>query len=121
MSILFEEGLFFSEERLKTAVESDFSNATDVADYLVVKGIPFREAYQMVGGVVKNCLERGILLKDVELQEWQEIYPGIDQDLYEVLSPKQVVASRLSEGGTGFLRVEEQLRHWRSALGSKKK
>ncbi len=118
MSILLEEGLEFCPERLASAVESDFSNATDVADYLVAKGIPFREAYQMVGGVVKRCIQDGILLRDLNLAQWREVSPSIDADLHEKLVPKQVVASRLSEGGTAFELVKEQLSYWHSRLGA---
>ncbi len=121
MSILFEEGLHFSEERLMGAVESDFSNSTDVADYLVKKGIPFREAYQLVGGLVKECLEKGILLRDLSLQQWQAVSSSIEEDLHEKLAPKMVVASRMSEGGTSFTRVEQQLKHWRIRLGFESK
>ncbi|MCP4973393.1 MAG: argininosuccinate lyase, partial [Prochlorococcus sp.] len=117
MTILIEEGLEFCPKRLASAVESDFSNATDVADYLVAKGVPFREAYQLVGSVVKHCLEQGILLRDLSPQQWQAFHPAIEQDLLKALEPQQVVAARISEGGTGFVRVEEQLIQWRSQLG----
>ena len=117
MSILMEQGLEFCPERLARAVESDFSNATDVADYLVAKGVPFREAYQLVGAVVKRCLEEGILLCDLSLEKWQEFHGAITEDLYEALAPKRVVAARISEGGTGFDRVEKQLHYWRNRLG----
>ncbi len=117
MTILIEEGLEFCPKRLSSAVESDFSNATDVADYLVAKGVPFREAYQLVGSVVKHCLEQGILLRDLSPQQWQAFHPAIEQDLLKALEPQQVVAARISEGGTGFVRVEEQLIQWRSQLG----
>ena len=118
MSILFEEGLEFCPERLSFAVTTDFSNATDVADYLVEKGVPFREAYQKVGRVVKESLQKGILLKDLTIEEWRKIDPSIKEDLYERPAPKQVVASRISEGGTGFVRVQEQLIYWRSRIDS---
>ena len=118
MSILLEEGLEFSVDRLALAVSSDFSNATDVADYLVEKGIPFREAYQVVGGIVRKCLENGILLKDLDLQQWQKFHSSISEDIYEKLMPEEVVRSRLSQGGTGFLRVQEQLSSWRKKLGT---
>ena len=117
MSILMEQGLEFCPERLARAVESDFSNATDVADYLVAKGVPFREAYQLVGAVVKRCLEEGILLTDLSLEKWQGFHAAIAEDLYEALAPKRVVAARISEGGTGFDRVEKQLHYWRNRLG----
>ena len=116
MAILLEEGIRFRPERLEQAVASDFSNATDVADYLVAREVPFREAYQLVGRLVKLCLEEGILLKDLPLNRWQQLHPGFEQDIYEAIAPRQVVAARLSEGGTGFAQVEKQLQRWRPVL-----
>lgn len=116
ISIVFEEGLIFRHERLASAVSSDFSNATDVADYLVAKGIPFREAYQLVGKIVKNSLEEGILLRDIPLTRWKNFHELIEADIYEKLLPRNVVASRLSDGGTAFERVQEQLLVWRKKL-----
>ncbi len=116
MSILLEEGIEFSSERLSEAVLSDFSNATDVADYLVSKNVAFREAYQIVGRVVKLCITKEILLRDLTLQNWKEIHPVIEQDIFEKLTPEKVVASRISEGGTSFDRVREELNKWRDDL-----
>ena len=116
IAILLEEGIRFRPERLEQAVASDFSNATDVADYLVAREVPFREAYQLVGRLVKLCLEEGILLKDLPLNRWQQLHPGFEQDIYEAIAPRQVVAARLSEGGTGFAQVEKQLQRWRPVL-----
>ena len=112
MAILFEEGLEFRTERLNSAVEQDFSNATDVADYLVARGVPFREAYQLVGAVVRRCLDEGCLLRDLTLSAWQELHPAFEADLHDALAPRAVVAARRSEGGTGFDRVDEQLDGW---------
>ena len=112
MAILFEEGLEFRTERLNLAVEQDFSNATDVADYLVARGVPFREAYQLVGAVVRRCLDEGCLLRDLTLSAWQELHPAFEADLHDALAPRAVVAARRSEGGTGFDRVDEQLDGW---------
>jgi argininosuccinate lyase len=111
-----DEGLSFREDRLEAAVASDFSNATDVADYLVARQVPFREAYQIVGSVVKQCLSEGLLLRDLSLDRWQKFHPAIESDLFEALAPRQVVAARTSEGGTGFDRVEEQLSVWSERL-----
>ena len=113
---MFEEGLIFRKERLNDAVSSDFSNATDVADYLVAKDIPFREAYQLVGRIVKISLEDGILLKDIPLERWKDFHEFFEKDIYEKLLPSSVVESRLSAGGTGFERVKEQLFSWRKKL-----
>ena len=115
-AILFEEGLEFRVERLNQAVEEDFSNATDVADYLVGRGVPFREAYQLVGAVVRRCLEQNCLLRDLDLEAWKELHPAFGADLHDALAPRAVVAARRSEGGTGFDRVGEQLQVWSTRL-----
>ncbi len=112
ITIFLEEGLIFCAERLSETVSSDFSNATDVADYLVSKGIPFREAYQIVGRVVKLCLSQKILLKDLSLEKWQEINSVFDEEIFKILKSENVVAARRSQGGTAFERVQEQLNYW---------
>ena len=117
MAILFEEGLSFRPERLEQAVAADFSNATDVADYLVGKGVPFREAYQLVGGLVKGCLQEGILLRQLPLERWQQLHPAFEADIFTAIEPRRVVAARRSEGGTGFEGVRQQLAASRARLG----
>ncbi|MFM7086561.1 MAG: argininosuccinate lyase [Cyanobium sp.] len=116
MAILFEEGLQFRPERLERAVEQDYSNATDVADYLVGRGVPFREAYQLVGGLVKDCLRQGVLLRDLPLERWQALHPCFEADIHAAIAPRQVVAARRSEGGTGFEQVRLQLQQTRARL-----
>ena len=118
MAILFEEGLQFRPERLEAAVASDFANATDVADYLVARGVPFREAYQLVGGLVKSCLAEGVLLRQLPLERWQQLHPAFEADIFAAIEPRQVVAARCSEGGTGFAGVRAQLQVQRSRLSS---
>lgn len=117
MAILFEEGLAFREDRLADAVSNDFSNATDVADYLVRHGVPFREAYQLVGRLVKTCLQERLLLRDLPLERWQQLHPAFTADIYEALEPRQVVAARTSEGGTAFVRVREALTRAKAQFG----
>jgi argininosuccinate lyase len=109
MSILLQEGMEFRGERLNQAVTEDFSNATDVADYLAAKGVPFREAYNLVGQVVKTSLAAGKLLKDLTLEEWRSLHPAFDQDIYEAIAPRHVVAARNSYGGTGFEQVRQAI------------
>jgi argininosuccinate lyase len=109
MIVLFQEGLEFQPQRLEAAVNEDFSNATDVADYLVTKQVPFREAYGMVGQVVKTCLQANKLLKDLTLAEWQAIHPAFADDIYDAIKPRQVVAARNSYGGTGFNQVRKAI------------
>ncbi|MGB5636332.1 MAG: argininosuccinate lyase, partial [Waterburya sp.] len=76
MTILLQEGIEFKTTRLAEAVAEDFSNATDVADYLASKDVPFREAYNLVGKVVKTSINAGKLLKDLTLEEWQQLHPA---------------------------------------------
>jgi len=116
MTILMREGLEFRTERLNAAVAEDFSNATDVADYLAARNVPFREAYNIVGKVVKTSLASGKLLKDLTLDEWQAIHPAFEPDIYAAIAPRQVVAARNSYGGTGFEQVRQALVRARSQL-----
>lgn len=111
-TILLREGMEFRPQRLNAAVNSDFSNATDVADYLAAKGVPFREAYNIVGQVVKTCLRQSKLLKDLSLSEWQAIHPLFAEDIYAAITPERVVAARNSYGGTGFAQVRQA---WQAA------
>lgn len=116
MTILLREGLEFRKERLAEAVDEDFSNATDVADYLATKGVPFREAYNLVGKVVKTSLAAGKLLKDLTLEEWKEIHPAFEEDIYAAIAPKQVVSARNSYGGTGFEQVRNAIKSAKEQL-----
>ena len=109
MIILLREGIEFRTERLADAVAEDFSNATDVADYLAARGVPFREAYNLVGKVVKTSLAAGKLLKDLTLEEWKQLHPAFEADIYDAIAPKQVVAARNSYGGTGFEQVRKAI------------
>ena len=118
MTILLGEGLEFKSERLAEAVAEDFSNATDVADYLASKGVPFREAYNLVGKVVRTCLADGKLLKDLSLEEWKELHPAFEEDIYNAIAPTQVVAARNSYGGTGFEQVRQSLKNVRDRISA---
>jgi argininosuccinate lyase len=116
MTILMAEGLEFQTDRLNQAVTEDFSNATDVADYLAAKGVPFREAYNLVGKVVRTCLAQNKLLKDLTLAEWQELHPQFEEDIYAAIAPQQVVSARNSYGGTGFEQVKAAIDRAKQAL-----
>jgi len=118
MTILLQEGLEFCPQRLAAAVATDFSNATDVADYLAAKGVPFREAYNLVGKVVKTSIAAGKLLKDLTLSEWQQLHPAFAEDIYAAISPHQVVSARNSYGGTGFSQVKKAILDARKQVSS---
>jgi argininosuccinate lyase len=104
-------------KRLHDAVHSDFSNATELADYLAAKGMPFREAHEVTGKLVFTCIQKGIYLLDLSLEEMQIESALIKQDIYDVLSPEAAVRRRQSLGGTGFEQVKQQIQKATILLG----
>ncbi|WP_025116182.1 argininosuccinate lyase [Lysinibacillus fusiformis] len=96
-------------ERLQQAVHADFSNATELADYLATKGMPFREAHEVTGKLVFTCIQKGIYLLDLPLDEMKRESELIDSDIYDVLAPEAAVRRRHSLGGTGFDQVKIQI------------
>ncbi|MCP3741160.1 argininosuccinate lyase [Rossellomorea sp. BNER] len=97
------------KDSMEEAVDKDFSNATELADYLATKGIPFRQAHEIVGQLVLYCIQNSCYLKDLSISQFKEASPLIDDDIYDVLSPQMAVKRRNSYGGTGFDQVKEQL------------
>ncbi|WP_090927495.1 argininosuccinate lyase [Salibacterium qingdaonense] len=95
---------------MEKETHSDFSNATELADYLAAKGLPFREAHEVVGKLVLQCIEKGIYLLDLSLEEYQTASPLFEEDIYEVLKPSTVVGRRNSAGGTGFEQVRSAIK-----------
>ncbi|WP_067851217.1 argininosuccinate lyase [Alicyclobacillus mali (ex Roth et al. 2021)] len=96
-------------ERLQHAFARDFSNATDLADYLVRKGLPFREAHEVVGRLVSDALAKGTNLAGLSLEEMRARSPLIDEDAYEAFDIARVVEARQSRGGTAPSAVRLQL------------
>lgn len=94
-----------NEEIMEKSTEKDFSNATELADYLAAKGMPFRQAHEVVGKLVLECTKRGTYLQDVPLEEYQSITPLIEKDIYTALASRTAVERRHSLGGTGFEQV----------------
>lgn len=97
------------KENMYRAVKEDYSNATDIADYLAAKGIPFREAHEVIGKIVLYAIQQEKFLLDLSLEEYQSFSPLFQEDIYKVLAPMNVVNARKSEGGTGKEQVEKQL------------
>lgn len=91
------------------AVAEDFSNATDLADYLAKKGLPFREAHAVAGRAVHYAMERGEWLTDLTAEEFQSLSPLLDEGIREVLRPETCVKNRDSLGGTSYHQVERQI------------
>ncbi len=92
--------------RMREAVNKDFSNATDIADFLVGKGLPFRDAHEVIGKTVLYCIENGKYLLDLTLEEFKTFSDLFDDKIYDVLQPENVVNARNVYGGTAKPQVE---------------
>ena len=91
----------FRKEIMEKSAKNGFTNATDAADYLVNHGVPFRDAHGIVGRLVLLCIDRGIALDDLTLEEYKEISPVFEEDIYEAISLKTCVEKRLTIGAPG--------------------
>jgi argininosuccinate lyase len=110
------ETITFKRERLAAAASDQFLAATDIADLLVRRGIPFREAHGVVAGLVRSALDQGKLLSDLTLEELQAQSPALDDEFYALLGDGAWLETKVSEGGTALARVREQLERARAAL-----
>ena len=95
-------------DNMRQAAASGFINATDLADYMVKKGLPFRDAYRATGDLVALCIRKGVTLEQLPLEEYQRACPLLDEALYEEISLETCVARRVSMGGTAPESVREQ-------------
>lgn len=107
-------------EHTRAVLESDFSNATDMADYLAKKGLPFRQAHAVVGNAVHYCIEHHKVLLDLSMEEFKAMSPLFEGDIKEALSIENCVKNRESYGGTGPKSVERQQTHAEKAIASMK-
>jgi argininosuccinate lyase len=105
---------------MEKAVQSDFSNATELADYLAAKGMPFREAHEVVGKLVLFCIKQKCYLADLSLEQFNEASSLFKEDIYAVLNPYEAVKRRNSAGGTGFEQVKLALNHAKKLTGKYK-
>ena len=104
------------EESTRLAATHGYMNATELADYLVRKGMPFREAHEVVGRLVLRAIERGIEIQGLALDEIQTFSAFIEADVYEALSLEQTLATKSQIGGTSPDRVAKELEAARASL-----
>ena len=100
----------------KKAAQTGFINATDLADYLVKKGLPFRSAYKISGQIVAACIASGEILEELPLEKYKEYSDLFDTDLYGEIDLVTCVEKRISEGGTSVTSVEAQIKYVREQL-----
>ncbi|HEX8645347.1 MAG TPA: argininosuccinate lyase [Thermoleophilaceae bacterium] len=109
-------GISFRRERLAEAAADEMLGATDIADLLVRRGVPFREAHGIVGGLVRHAIDTGRTLSELPAEEVVERAPQLDAGLAEVLRRESVLESKVSEGGTALSGVREQIARARRVL-----
>ncbi|MCD7958573.1 MAG: argininosuccinate lyase [Ruminococcus sp.] len=110
------ETMRVNKENMRAAAAKGFINATDCADYLVKKGMPFRDAYKISGTLVAQCIESGLTLETLPLEEYQKLTPLFDTDVYQAISLETCVRGRISQGGPSPDAVNRQLRQVKQCL-----
>ena len=103
-------------ENMKNAASKGFINATDMADYLVKKGLAFRSAYKISGQIVKKCIEENKTLETLSIDEYKQFSDVFDNDVYQAIDLKTCVSKRISLGGTSVSSVEMQIKEVRKIL-----
>ena len=103
-------------ENMRAAAAKGFINATDCADYLVKKGMPFRDAYKITGTLVHTCIEKGCTLETLGLDEYKKLSDSFDEDVFEAISLDTCVMQRKSAGGPAPEAVKEQINYVENAL-----
>ena len=98
-----------NQEIALSGLNKGFSLATDIAEFLVMRGVPFREAHEIVGKFVGWCIENNLRPENLNLSEWKKFIPEADEELLKILSPFESVKRRNTYGGTGFEQVERQI------------
>ncbi|MBR1437090.1 MAG: argininosuccinate lyase, partial [Synergistaceae bacterium] len=104
------------EKLALSGLEKGYSLATDVAEYLVMKGVPFREAHMKVGRLVGWCISEGLRFEDLTIEQWKKHIPETDSAMLEILSPRESVRRRNTYGGTSFEQVKKQIDEAKSRI-----
>ena len=106
----------FRKDVMEASAKKGFTNATDAADYLVNRGVPFRDAHGIVGQLVLTCIGKGIALDDLPLEQYRAISPVFDEDVYEAISMKTCVEKRTTVGAPGHAAMRDVIAQYRKQL-----
>ncbi|RPI35521.1 MAG: argininosuccinate lyase [Nitrospiraceae bacterium] len=109
-------GITFNSKKMLSTAGQGYSTATDIAEYLVRKGIPFREAHEITGKIVLNCIKKNIELHELDLKELKSFSPVISKDIFPCLDPVASVRARSSYGGTSPSQVLKQIKRYKKSL-----
>ena len=105
-----------NSQAMLSAARTGFMNATDLADYLTVKGVPFRDAYKISGQLVAECIREGKILEDLSLEDYRQYSALFSEDIYETIDIANCVKRRCSRGGTSPESVDMQIEYIKSFL-----
>jgi len=108
--------LQLNTEKINQSIERGFLNATDGADYLVKRQVPFREAYRAMAEAVEFCIAKNYQLSDLSLSQWKNFHESFEEDIVEAISLRRCLMSRQSHGGTSPIKVREQINNYRAQL-----
>lgn len=109
----------FNTKRISAGLNEGFLDATALAEYLVAKGVPFRDAHGIVGSLVGECDVAGRKLKDVSLDEFKRHCAAIEADVYESIGPESVVAEYVTDGAAGTTQAQQQIKYWNDKLAKR--
>ncbi len=115
---LVVSGFQVNQEQVQNALKKGFLMATDLAEYLVTRGTPFRMAHETVGKLVAYCLEEGLTLEQLPLEKLQELAPECGPEVSEVLKLESFLRRRWHKGSSGLVSIEQQIAHWRERIGA---
>ena len=110
---IFTEMLLTMEvkrENMEHAAKYGYMNATDAADYLVAKGIPFRDCHEIIGRIVIYCIKKGIAIEEMSMDEFKSFSPKFEEDIYDKISVRSCIKAKKSKGSTSFASVMEQIK-----------
>jgi argininosuccinate lyase len=110
----------FAKEHLNEELRTDFLTATDMADYLVTRGIPFREAHEITGKVVQHCIEHKMYFGNLDLETLRQFSPKFEGGIFEVILPQKSVENKQSAGSTNPHEVKKQIVFWTKTLGKRR-
>ena len=112
------DGMKAIPQNMMTAAQKGFINATDLADYMVKKGMPFRTAYKISGQIVADCIARNLVLENYPIADYQKHSPLIEADVYSAVDLSVCVEKRISLGGTSVTSVRQQIAYVREQLAT---
>ena len=105
-------------DRAAEAVSDPLLLATDLADHLVLRGVPFRQAHEVIGKSVALCVERGVTFRELSLEDFQKLSPNFDVDVFELLNVRKSIDARQAIGAPSTRNVGAQLQRWREKLSA---